>query len=306
MSLYRSTTDGTEQIRLTNFGSEDTNPVFHLTVRVAFESTINNNMDIYVLDLISLSITRVTDAPEKDTAPTWSPDSTQLAFESFRDGNFEIYMANADGSNQIRLTNDPAGDNSPAWSPTTNEIAFVSNRFGNADILLVNLNVNISTLTTNSAPDSAPAWSPDGSMIAFKTYTDTLSDLCLIGRDGLNRRCLTTYPSDYGSPVWSPDGSKLATRAKQSNGFGINVFNLADGAVLEFSNPGIEPHGSPVWSPEGLRLAFRAQFEGDMELYDHSTNSGILTAYIHRFLRRRAGLVSKITGHITNHKTSRL
>jgi len=268
MRLYKTTPDGIEQIRLTTASSEDTNPrISPDGKRVAFVSTVDNNMDIYILDLDSLQVTRVTDAPEKDSAPSWSPDGAHLVFESFRDGNFEIYICNADGSNQTRLTDDPAGDSNPIWSPVNNEIVFVSNRYGNADILLLTPNGAVSTLTTNRAPDSAPAWSPDGSTIAFKSYSGELSNLCLIGRDALNQRCITSAPGEYGSPVWSPDGTSLAVNAKESNGYGINIFNIQDNSVMELFSAGIEPSGTPVWSPEGARLVFQGQVDGDMELY---------------------------------------
>lgn len=265
-NLYITSPDGLEQSRLTEIASE--NPrISPDGTRVAFVSSANGNMDIYVLEIATRSLTRVTDAPEKDSSPSWSPDGTKIAFESFRDGNFEIYMVNADGSNPTRLTNDPAGDSNPIWSPVANEIAFVSNRFGNADIFLLTPNGSVSTLTTNSAPDSAPAWSPNGSTIAFQSFSGELSNICVIGRDALNQYCLTNTLSDYGYPVWSPDGEYIAANAKQSAGYGINIFNVQTGSILELSALGVDPRGVPVWSPENLRIAFQAQYNGDVELF---------------------------------------
>ncbi|MBK8782679.1 MAG: PD40 domain-containing protein [Anaerolineales bacterium] len=264
--LYLSTPDGSEQTRLTEFTAEDLS-ISPDGTRVAFVSNANGNADIYILDIATHNVTRITDAAEKDSAPSWSHDGTRLAFESFRDGNFEIYMVNADGSNPTRLTNDAAFDGSPMWSPVADEIAFTSNRFGNSNILIVTPNGSISSLTTSSDPDSAPAWSPDGRMIAFQSSSGNLSNICLIGRDALNQRCVTTVPSDYGVPVWSPDGGFLAVHAKQSAGYGINIYNISDGSILELSAPGIDPRGDPAWSPEGLRVVFQAQADGNMYLF---------------------------------------
>lgn len=264
-NLYMTSPDGVEVVRLTSNLSEDSAPrISPDGTRVAFVSTVNNNADIYIFDLTSNIITRVTDAPEKDSAPTWSPNGQRLAFESFRDGNFEIYVANADGSNQTRLTFDASGDSHPVWSPVANEIVFVSGRFGNSDLMLVDLNGAVATLTTSPTPDNAPTWSPNGSFIAFQTFTEGLSNLCIIGRDALNQRCVTTTPSSYEAPVWSPDGNWIASSFGQES---IHLFNIVDGSTHQLSAPGIAPSGVPVWSPDGLRLVFQAQTNGDTELF---------------------------------------
>ncbi|MBL8091999.1 MAG: PD40 domain-containing protein [Anaerolineales bacterium] len=262
--LFITTPDGTQVSKLINNIAEDTTPRLSPDgTRVAFVSTANNNTDIYILNLATGSVTQVTNAPEKDASPTWSPDSRQLAFESFRDGNFEIYITNVDGSNQYRLTNDPAADTSPVWSPTTNEIAFVSNRFGNADIFLTNPAGQVFTLTTSPAPDNAPAWSPSGNFIAYQTFSGDLSNLCIIGRDGLSGRCVTSSPALYSPLVWSPDSTWLAS----SGNAAIHLFNIFDGTTQQISASGIEPRGAPAFSTDGLRLVFQAQFNGDMELF---------------------------------------
>lgn len=265
MDLFITSPDGLQTSKLVNNIAEDSMPRLSPDgTRVAYVSTANNNTDIYVLDLATGAVTQVTNAPEKDSSPTWAPNSSQLAFESFRDGNFEIYISNVDGSNQIRLTNDPAADTTPIWSPTSSdEIAFTSNRFGNADILLTNTSGVIFTLTTNPAPDSAPAWSPDGSTISYQAFTGELSNICLIGRDGLNAHCLTTTPNEHSSPTWSPDGTWVASNLNSA----IQLFNTRDGSTVQLSNQGVEPRGIPAFSPDSVRVISQAQFNGDMDLF---------------------------------------
>jgi len=264
--LYMTTPDGIEIIRLTTNALVDEGTTPRLSPdgsKVAFSSTVGDNTDIYVLDIASQIITRVTDALEKDASPSWSPTGQQLAFESFRDGNLEIYTTNIDGTNQTRLTNDPAGDSNPVWSPNSNDILFVSNRFGNSDLFLLGPNGAVSTLTTSPTPDNAAVWSPDGSFIAFQAFSGELSNICLIGRDGLNQVCITTRAAEYSIPVWSPDGQWLAVN-DQTN---ILVLKPTSGEIVQLSQAEILPRGIPAWSPDGLRLVFQAQSGGDMEIY---------------------------------------
>lgn len=268
--LYMTSPDGSEITRLTVNASVDEGSLPKVSPdgnKVAFSATIGNNMDIYILDIPSGVISRVTDAAERDASPSWSPNGQQLVFESFRDGNLEIYVVNVDGSSPTRLTNDPSGDSNPVWSPNSNEIVFSSNRFGNADLFLLSLNGAVATLTTNPAPDNTPSWSPDGRFLAFQSFSGEYSNICIIGRDGLNQTCITPFLADYGMPVWSWDGNWLAANSLINGVYGIQVFNLRDGSIVQLSQPGIEPRGVPAWSPDGLRVVFQAQSGGDMELY---------------------------------------
>lgn len=268
--LYMASPDGLEIIRLTTNALVDEGSTPRLSpdgTKVAFSATVNNNTDIYILDTASGVITRITDSQERDASPSWSPNGQQIAFESFRDGNLEIYVVNADGSSPTRLTNDPAGDSNPVWSPVANEIVFASNRFGNSDLFLLSPNGVVSTLTTNPAPDNTPAWSPDGSVIAFQSFTGEYSNICLIGRDGLNQTCISHNSAIYSAPVWAQDGQHIAVTSLLNGTYGIHIFHRYDGSIIRLTQDGIEPRGAPAWSPDGTRLVFQAFSGGDMEIY---------------------------------------
>lgn len=61
-------------------------------------------------------VSRLTNDPAGDLAPSWSPDGTEIAFDRDLGGiDFEVYSMNADGTGERRLTDDPGGDLSPAW-----------------------------------------------------------------------------------------------------------------------------------------------------------------------------------------------
>ena len=95
---------------------------------IAFASNRNGFWDLYLLDLSTGDITQLTDTPEYEGSPTWSPDGSFIAFESYINENLEIVIGSAEDplDNPIRLTTSPASDHSPAWAPGGRQIAFIS------------------------------------------------------------------------------------------------------------------------------------------------------------------------------------
>ena len=51
--------------------------------------------DLYLLDLTSGDTSQLTDTPDYEGAPTWSPDGAFMAFEAYVDDNLEIVVGPA-------------------------------------------------------------------------------------------------------------------------------------------------------------------------------------------------------------------
>jgi len=84
--------------------------------KIVFE-TFNEPEDIYVIDSDGANLTNLTNNPNRDIRPCWSPYGTEIAFQSNRDGNWEIYVANLDGTRQTNVTNSQADDTYPVCCP---------------------------------------------------------------------------------------------------------------------------------------------------------------------------------------------
>ena len=130
--------------------------------QITFVSDRDGNPEIYVMEVDGNNARNLTNNPDKDFQPSWSPDSNRIAFSSDRRGdfeNFDIYVMDVDGGNQQKLTNNRGDDSAPSWSPDSNRIAFYSRRDGNAEIYVMDVDGgNPQNLTNNPHADASPAW----------------------------------------------------------------------------------------------------------------------------------------------------
>ncbi|WP_165821307.1 Ig-like domain-containing protein [Nocardioides gansuensis] len=195
---------------------------------------------------------------QNSSAPSWSPDRTQIAFTSTRDGNSDVWVVNVVTGATSNVTRDTRMNLFPAWSPDGQRIAYASNRDGDHEIWTIRPDgTSAQQVTRNTTDDTMPTWSPDGTQLA---YMGT-GGVRVISANGSGDRLLPLPSTATGQqPAWSPDGRQLAlTRLRQ----GIHVVNLDGTGFRRIVAPstGIAQH--PTWSPDGRMIA-----------YNHATGGG--------------------------------
>lgn len=72
--------------------------------------------EIFVLNLTTKAVKRLTNNTVPDYTPAWSPDGTKLAFASLRAGKLQVYTMNSStGGNVTKITSKTYGAYAPAW-----------------------------------------------------------------------------------------------------------------------------------------------------------------------------------------------
>jgi len=187
-------------------------------IQVAFSSNRSGYWDIYLLNLQSGKVDRLTDSLEYDDNPAWSPDGKWVVFETYLDGSLEIVIRSADdpASPVIRLTNNSAADYHPVWSPQGREVAFISTRSGKAEVYTSDLNqVDEKTFkqisdNPNAAPQR-PAWSLDGAQLSWSELQDGSQHIKVVTLSQPEGQP-ANLPVDVGSgdfPTWGENGASL-------------------------------------------------------------------------------------------------
>ena len=223
-----------------------------------------NRPELYVMDVESGELTRLTFNEAFDGSPTWSPDGTQIAFQSKRDGDSEIFVINVDGTGERRLTFNDRADIDPVWSPDGSHIAFSSNRFQTDVDEAFGLQLfDIYTMKADGSDqfnlsnridsnDTGPQWLPDGKYLVYDSQMagayggyEGNSDIWVlqVGETHTNKLPLTNNnrafePDRFTTPRWSPDGRSIMYVTRNDGEGRVTVTRLNNDGETEATGEG--------------------------------------------------------------------
>ena len=138
----------------------DVSPSFDRTgSKMVFTSGRAGNPHIYLLDMKSGQVRRVTTTGKYNTHPCLSPDGRYVAYTHQTSNGHRIYLHDLETGREKQLTFGPGNDEYPAFGPDGYFVAFASSRTGQYQLYLSTRHGDAPRkISTGKGAAFAPAW----------------------------------------------------------------------------------------------------------------------------------------------------
>ena len=166
--------------------------------QIAFMGVKRGQSDLYLYNLDTDSLDKITDDVFSDMDPCWSPDGKSLVFVSDRGDHLEppeegfsiyahpytqedLYLFHVDSKTIERITDNKYSVQSPKFGPDGKQVVYISDESGINNIYVMDLNTKSSRPITNLITGASQlTLSKDGSRLVFASFFESGYDIYLL------------------------------------------------------------------------------------------------------------------------------
>jgi dipeptidyl-peptidase-4 len=245
--------------------------------------------DLFLYDLVSGALTRLTSTPGQEQEATFSPDGKRVAF--LRGNN--LYAVDVDSQRERQLTVDGSEEvlngmldwvyqeeifgrgnfHAYWWSPDSSRIAFLQiderpvKRYTVVDHIPYHPELDVSDYPLAGDPNPAVSLkvvkAAGGELRTVDTSAYAAGDIVIVGVS------------------WSPDSSRVLYQLqdREQTWLDLDTFSVGDGAAStlfrETTKAWVDNNGDPVWLPDGSFL-WASERSGFRHLYHYAGDGKLL------------------------------
>ena len=216
------------RIEIKNAGDSVTPPVVRKTLGEASDVAFSDDGlevafiaggDLWVMDTELREPRRVTDTPEEERDPVFSPDGDTIFFASDKDEQCDIWRAERvdvelywwqnEAFELTRLTQDAEVESDIRFNPDGSRISFIK---GSGDLWMMTPDGKDEKRLLSSWDTPEYDWSPGGKWIVYAINDENFNrDIWIMPVDGSAGPVnVSRHPYDEHDPVWRPDGKVIA------------------------------------------------------------------------------------------------
>ena len=205
--------------------------------RIVFSALKEGQADLYIIELLTGEVDRLTFDPFNDTHPSWHPTTGEIIYTSERGAKNRLVLINLSQGTERVLTDGIHNAISPSWTPDGKSVLFCSDSQGIYDIHKLEISRQLSVSSGQLRKGSVKS---DRSLTDSRqpTVSDSHSNEEVIStEDGdtestgspsleVEMTRLTNIMTGCFNPSLSPDGKHLLFSAYQNGKYDVHVMEI--------------------------------------------------------------------------------
>ncbi|MBX3161366.1 MAG: PD40 domain-containing protein [Deltaproteobacteria bacterium] len=234
--------------------------------RITYLSRRDGDDDVFVMLATGRNPQRVTDTPDNESGPQWSPDGSTIAYRGVAQGKPDLFVVEVPiaGARTTRaLTSDAAAEEHVRWSRDGRRLVFDAAIAGVRHVTVIGADGGGRLMVPGSPDPFADAdWSSDGESLIMTAGNPATMFVQTTVADG--NTLLSFAAENPSSPRTSPDGRHVYFLA----GTPTHIQSAALGPLSVVGlTTGNDPELELEWSPDGSKVAFVRNVGGNHEIF---------------------------------------